>query len=377
MKKTKIFAASLAAMICAGSLSLSGLSANAVAGFSYDLQLSESGYTFVEYSGVWMGSGYRPAAIFQKIDGYRDGYTGIIEATLLWTNCTTLTISEDGLETFEAIYAEYEEALDFDYYGSENDVLMDTGLDSVEEDDDIGCVKVYMHDAAPVTETISSEPVELTTKEDTLLELCTDLQSAGVLLAAEYHATEWMCCPGRFSQTITVTNLAEGEADAIQEIVSAYDDDAVVTEGIVVTDYIAEEDNVYGYTITPVEDYTAYGRIGSALRTAYPDATVGASYMLFEDTSSTQSGSIDLLSALSDGDDEETSAAIGDINLDGIVNMADVIRLNKYVGGTITLRDQELACADCYADGSIDGSDALALLQYMIAAVDTLPVTVG
>ncbi len=239
------------------------------------------------------------------------------------------------------------------------------------EESEEQCI-VYLYDTAPITDTISTEPIEIDSKEDLLLDLCDDLLSAGVLSAAEYHATEWVFSPGFFSQTIIVVDLPEGEEAAIQEIVSTYDTDAVVTEGIIVEE---TEEEVYGYTITPVEDYVAYNKIGSALNAAYPDATVGVGVMILESSSSIESTSIDLLTELDTGDTELTATICGDVNLDGKVNIADVIRLNKYVAGIVTLEDQQLANADCYADGLVDADDALTLLQYMVSMINTLPVT--
>ena len=65
---------------------------------------------------------------------------------------------------------------------------------------------------------------------------------------------------------------------------------------------------------------------------------------------------------------------IGDTNLDGTVSMIDVIYLNKYLAGVIKFNDQQMANAECAADGQINSGDTMALLKYLVHKVDSLPV---
>ncbi|MDD6268713.1 MAG: glycoside hydrolase family 9 protein [Oscillospiraceae bacterium] len=65
---------------------------------------------------------------------------------------------------------------------------------------------------------------------------------------------------------------------------------------------------------------------------------------------------------------------IGDTNLDGTVSMIDVIYLNKYLAGVIKFNDQQMANAQCAADGQINSGDTMALLKYLVHKVETLPV---
>lgn len=64
----------------------------------------------------------------------------------------------------------------------------------------------------------------------------------------------------------------------------------------------------------------------------------------------------------------------GDVNLDGVVSLVDVVCLNKYMAGSMTLNSAALANADCCDDATVNGSDATALLKYVVESIDDLPV---
>ena len=70
----------------------------------------------------------------------------------------------------------------------------------------------------------------------------------------------------------------------------------------------------------------------------------------------------------------EIEAAYGDVNLDGMVNLVDVITLNKYFAKAIDLTDQQQANAGCCDDGKLNANDGIALLKYIVRLVDSLPV---
>lgn len=66
----------------------------------------------------------------------------------------------------------------------------------------------------------------------------------------------------------------------------------------------------------------------------------------------------------------------GDINLDGDVSLLDVVTLNKYIAGAVSLGDAALNNSSCCDDGVINGLDVTALLKYVVEAIDFLPITV-
>ena len=70
----------------------------------------------------------------------------------------------------------------------------------------------------------------------------------------------------------------------------------------------------------------------------------------------------------------ENAPEYGDINLDSTVNIMDVILINKYLLGSATLDDAQKANADVNNDSTIDSTDSLNLLKFIVELLPTLPV---
>lgn len=66
-------------------------------------------------------------------------------------------------------------------------------------------------------------------------------------------------------------------------------------------------------------------------------------------------------------------SAYGDVNLDGNVNTADVILLNKAALNLVELSDNAKVSSDLNLDGSIDSTDAMILLKFNIQLIQKLP----
>ena len=64
----------------------------------------------------------------------------------------------------------------------------------------------------------------------------------------------------------------------------------------------------------------------------------------------------------------------GDVNLDGKVDISDAVLLNKTVAGTISLSESAQKNADCDGDGETGSNDVTTLMQFLVHAVDSLPV---
>ena len=64
----------------------------------------------------------------------------------------------------------------------------------------------------------------------------------------------------------------------------------------------------------------------------------------------------------------------GDVNLNGKVDIADAIFLNKYLATLIQFSDVQIANADCCQDGVLNDQDTTALMQFIILLIDDLPV---
>lgn len=70
-----------------------------------------------------------------------------------------------------------------------------------------------------------------------------------------------------------------------------------------------------------------------------------------------------------------SSTLCGDVNVDGDVNMADVICLNKVAVNIMDLTTIGRANADVNVDGQVDGNDAMVLLRFQVQLINTLPYT--
>ncbi|MGN0584466.1 MAG: dockerin type I repeat-containing protein, partial [Ruminococcus sp.] len=67
----------------------------------------------------------------------------------------------------------------------------------------------------------------------------------------------------------------------------------------------------------------------------------------------------------------------GDVNLDDVVSMLDVIYLNKYVANIINFNPSQMKNAECVIDGQINSSDSQALLKFMVNNIESLPVNLS
>ena len=71
--------------------------------------------------------------------------------------------------------------------------------------------------------------------------------------------------------------------------------------------------------------------------------------------------------------DPTLNAFYGDVNLDGQVDLADAVLLNKAVAGTVVLNEQAAKNADCNSDGVRDANDSMVLLMFLVHLVNDLP----
>ena len=71
--------------------------------------------------------------------------------------------------------------------------------------------------------------------------------------------------------------------------------------------------------------------------------------------------------------DDPNEILIGDLNLDGKVDLLDAIRLNKYTANIVQLTDAQEIVADCNGDGNVDDADVTTLMEYLMFQVPSLP----
>lgn len=120
---------------------------------------------------------------------------------------------------------------------------------------------------------------------------------------------------------------------------------------------------LYGYTGSTVEAYATANNIpfvaldGGTTTTS----TTGQGSSTTTTTVTTQGSSGTIL--------------LGDVTLDGRVDISDAVLLNKSIAGSVVLNEQAKDNAECYADGNLDGNDATTLLRFLVHTITSLPVT--
>lgn len=66
----------------------------------------------------------------------------------------------------------------------------------------------------------------------------------------------------------------------------------------------------------------------------------------------------------------EPSSLLGDVTLDGEIDILDIIALNKYILGKSSLEGQELINADVDRSNKIDTTDSLLIMKYIVQLID-------
>ncbi len=71
--------------------------------------------------------------------------------------------------------------------------------------------------------------------------------------------------------------------------------------------------------------------------------------------------------------DDPDETLVGDVNLDGKVDLTDAIWLNKHTASIVQLTDAQKAIADCDGDGSVTDADVTTLMEYLMFQIPSLP----
>ncbi len=154
--------------------------------------------------------------------------------------------------------------------------------------------------------------------------------------------------------TLTAAYILTGDVEVTTEATDDTETTETTTEETTTTTVSSEETTET--EVTETEDTT------SSVETTTTTSTSS------EETSTTETETTTETPAVYD-------VSYGDVNLDGSINLADSIRLNKAVAGIVTLNDYEKANADVNADGNVDADDALVLLKFQVSLVSILPYT--
>ena len=152
-------------------------------------------------------------------------------------------------------------------------------------------------------------------------------------------------------QTLTMTFMPGSDNAVIQAVFSEF-----------------STENSYDYLYIYDGTSTADTQIGSYCGSTNPGtvtATNASGALTFKFTSDTNQNSTGWVAAISCIYSE--TGLIGDVNLDGVLSIQDVIVLLRYVMGGSNLSPEGLALADFNQDGSVNIQDVVSLLRSVMS----------
>ena len=209
---------------------------------------------------------------------------------------------------------------------------------------------------------------------------------------------------------VFATNIKDGEI-AVSWTTAAPTANWIKSDGVILTITGTVKDGVADGTVTPIDfapvSRDTYEGSGTKMVIGYISGTDSASYGIVTEAGSVTIGSkqttteapvtttavettttaapvTNETTAETTAKENETtttkstiqvdpSLLYGDVNLDGDIDLADAVLLNKSVAGVVELNDTAKANADCFADGVIGSDDSMTLLKFLVHLVNELP----
>lgn len=213
---------------------------------------------------------------------------------------------------------------------------------------------------------------------------------------------------------VFATNIKDGEI-AVSWTTAAPTANWIKSDGVILTITGTVKDGVADGTVTPIDfapvsrdTYEGSGTKNSSMVIGYISGTDSASYEIVSEAGSVTIGSkqttteppvtttaVETTTTSAASSTSETTAETttkenettttkstiqvdpsllyGDVNLDGDIDLADAVLLNKSVAGVVELNDTAKANADCFADGVIGSDDSMTLLKFLVHLVNELP----
>ena len=129
----------------------------------------------------------------------------------------------------------------------------------------------------------------------------------------------------------------------------------------------ADETNdfVFSFVLRPHRDSNVY---------CYPNSPFANEYEKIKTITDEEDGTLLYADIVKCNYLPDDTGICGDVNLDGKVNLLDSVLLAKAVNGSVTVNDMQKKNMDCDGSGEIDIDDVTTLMQFLVHAVDSLPV---
>ncbi len=351
MKKLrKVLAVLLGTIVAASAVSASSVDAlSYVADNPFE---TPEGYAPFDDAGLlsWAATwgAWNDSDIYKPFINAGGGYAVLVYCDFTYNYCE---FEVQDTETFEMIYEDYKEILDFDV------------------DMKPWNCRITMYDWLNENGEPTADPTEMEDKSKLIQDMTAEMYEAGCITEAIYMPYKAQELRGHHYRSFNAylnTEDSAAEVENLQELVTEVLPEAKVTfhAGM---EY--EGDPTY-FTISPVTVRESVDMMYK-IQEVYPEAT--GTVGVFEATLGESSfEKIDLLADLNQPEIPE-GITLGDVNGDGGVSVRDVLTIGKANAQMITLNETQMIAADCNVDGCVNADDLSVLMSFIIEKIDALP----
>ncbi len=243
----------------------------------------------------------------------------------------------DKIAAYDEIYSKYSESLDMDYHHRNDPPVKQPDND----------VTATLYDCYDENGKETKDPSVMEDKFELIQEMCAEMYEAGCITEADYMgitaSPSFGWCSGLYVSLNT--NDDKTEYDKLNQIVSGFTDGKIKS--------YSDEDGVYYLDA----DLLEADELNSAIQEVYPDAAAHTLLEFQTTTSTVNTESLNLLSAL--------SYEISDVNADGKTDITDAtLILQHYAQSAASISTaSEIDTMDVNGDGNIDIADATKVLE--------------
>ena len=122
---------------------------------------------------------------------------------------------------------------------------------------------------------------------------------------------------------------------------------------------------------TTTEEVTTTTEASTTTTSSATEETTSSSETTTESTT-TESATTETTTSTTNGGTVDPTLFYGDVNLDGDIDLADAVLLNKAVAGVVSLNELAYKNADCNGNGTVTADDSMMLLQFLVHLINQL-----
>lgn len=273
-------------------------------------------------------------------------------------NYTELYIK--NTEAFSTIYNKYKDALDFDHY--------DEYLGYPSESSTAPILSITMYDNMNADGNYSKDSEDFQSKRDLIILMYRELQEADALdttyYSSVYYSSYAQLLEGTTDNSVYVTQIQDGETEALTAIAAKFDEGAVVeAEG-------SETELSCTYTISNIDSIKVSVQIANEIEQDYAKAKAGIFYLMAAESNNIYPDTVDLSIAQIYGDPDNDTQITPD---DAYHTLCYYAKASVGADAAFTDNSDEareaaaFAAADVNGDGVVNGDDAYLILRHYAA----------